>query len=251
MRKYLIAGNWKMHGSKVSIGTLLEALKKAKLTDKADLAVFPSFTYLAQVQQSLAGTPIRWGAQNVSAYEQGAYTGEVSVAMLQDFACHYVLIGHSERRHLFGESLQETAQKFARAQSSGLMPILCVGETRDERERGQTLTIIQQQIAAILALPAGIKVFSQAVIAYEPVWAIGTGLTASPQEAQEVHLAIRDFIAKYDANIANHLQILYGGSVKADNSAALLAMPDIDGALVGGASLQAEDFLMIYKTAAV
>lgn len=251
MRKYLIAGNWKMHGNKTSIGALLDALTKSKLSDKADLVVFPPFTYLAQVQQSLAQTQVSWGAQNVSAYEQGAYTGEVSAAMLQDFACHYVLIGHSERRHVFGENLEVTAQKFARAQACGLVPILCVGETRSEREAGQTLSVIQQQIAAILALPTGIKIFSQAVIAYEPVWAIGTGLTASPQEAQTVHLAIRDFIAKYDANIANHLQILYGGSVKADNSAALLAMPDIDGALVGGASLQAEEFLMIYQTATV
>ena len=252
MRKPLIAGNWKMHGSKASVATLLEQIKAdSQSFNSIDIAVFPPFVYLAQVKQALEGTSLHWGAQNVCAYETGAYTGEVAASMLQEFACHYALIGHSERRHLFGEDLAMTAQKFAIAKIHGLIPILCVGETHEQREKGQTLAVIEQQLAAILALPSGIQALQQAVIAYEPVWAIGTGLTASVDQAQQVHRAIRGFLAQQDADIANKIQILYGGSVKADNSAALLAMLDIDGVLVGGASLQAKEFLAICQTALV
>lgn len=213
-----------------------------------DLAVCAPFPYLAQVQSILAGSVVTWGAQNVCAYAQGAYTGEVSVAMLQDFACRYVLLGHSERRAIFAESDALVAEKCAAAMAGGLRPILCVGETLAQREAGQTMAVVAAQLDAVLQ-HVGVAALSGAVLAYEPVWAIGTGRTASPEQAQEVHAAIRAQIASADARVAEGMQILYGGSVKPQNAAELFAMPDIDGGLIGGASLVAEDFLAICRAA--
>lgn len=208
------------------------------------VAVCVPFPYLAQAQSVLSGTPVVWGAQNLSEQAQGAFTGEVSAAMLQDFGCRYVLVGHSERRSLYGESDKLVAEKFAAALASGLRPILCVGETLEQRDAGKTLEVVSAQIDAVLNR-VGVAAFSGAVVAYEPVWAIGTGRTATSAQAQEVHAAIRAQIAKADAKVAEGLQILYGGSVKPGNAAELFAMPDIDGGLIGGASLVAADFLAI------
>ena len=212
------------------------------------VAVCVPFPYLAQAQSVLAGTPVAWGAQNLSEQAQGAFTGEVSASMLQDFGCRYVLVGHSERRSIFGESDKLVAEKFAAALASGLRPVLCVGETLEQRDAGKTLEVVSAQIDAVLNR-VGVAAFSGAVVAYEPVWAIGTGRTATSAQAQEVHAAIRAQIAKADAKIADGLQILYGGSVKPGNAAELFAMPDIDGGLIGGASLVAADFLSICTAA--
>jgi triosephosphate isomerase len=249
MRRPLVAGNWKMNGSISSNQALLESIKHGGVNIKdADLAVFPPFLYLGQVEQSLSGTPIAWGAQNLSEHSSGAYTGEVSATMLTDFNCQYVLVGHSERRTLYGETDAVVARKFAAARKSALKPVLCIGETLDERERGVTEAVIARQLDAVLELE-GIQGIGDSVIAYEPVWAIGTGKTASPEQAQEVHAFIRGKIAENDANIANSLLILYGGSVKGSNAAELFAMPDIDGGLIGGASLNAQEFLTIASAA--
>jgi triosephosphate isomerase len=207
------------------------------------------FPYLAQAQSVLGGTSVTWGAQNLSEHAHGAFTGEVSAAMLQDFACRYVLAGHSERRSIYGESDKLVAEKFAAALASGLHPILCVGETLEQRDAGKTLEVVSAQIDAVLNR-VGVAAFSGAVVAYEPVWAIGTGRTATSVQAQEVHAAIRARIAQADAGVAGELQILYGGSVKPANAAELFAMPDIDGGLIGGASLVAADFLSICAAAA-
>lgn len=211
-------------------------------------AVCVPFPYLAQAQSVLTGTPLAWGAQNLSQHTQGAYTGEVSAAMLQDFGCRYVLVGHSERRALYGESDTLVAEKFAAALAGGLRPVLCVGETLAQREAGQTVAVVAGQIDAVLQR-AGVAAMAAAVVAYEPVWAIGTGRTATSEQAQEVHAAIRAQIARADKKIADGLQILYGGSVKPTNAAELFGMPDIDGGLIGGASLVAADFLAICKAA--
>lgn len=212
------------------------------------VAVCVPFPYLAQAQSVLSGTPVAWGAQNLSEQAQGAFTGEVSAAMLQDFGCRYVLVGHSERRSIFGESDKLVAEKFAAALASRLRPVLCVGETLEQRDAGKTLEVVSAQIDAVLNR-VGVAAFSGAVVAYEPVWAIGTGRTATSAQAQEVHAAIRAQIAKADAKVADGLQILYGGSVKPGNAAELFAMPDIDGGLIGGASLVAADFLSICTAA--
>jgi len=212
------------------------------------VAVCVPFPYLAQAQSVLGGTPVVWGAQNLSEQAQGAFTGEVSAAMLQDFGCRYVLVGHSERRSLYGESDKLVAEKFAAALASGLRPILCVGETLEQRDAGRTLEVVSAQIDAVLNR-VGVAAFSGAVVAYEPVWAIGTGRTATSAQAQEVHAAIRAQIAKADAGVAEGLQILYGGSVKPANAVELFGMPDIDGGLIGGASLVAADFLAICAAA--
>ncbi len=211
-------------------------------------AVCVPFPYLAQAQSALTGTCLAWGAQNVSEQAQGAFTGEVSAAMLQDFSCRYVLVGHSERRAIYGESDVLVAEKFAAALAAGLHPILCVGETLAQREAGQTVDVVSAQIDAVLQR-VGVAAFTDAVVAYEPVWAIGTGRTASSAQAQEVHAAIRAQIARADANVAEGLQILYGGSVKPSNALELFGMPDIDGGLIGGASLVAADFLAICRAA--
>lgn len=249
MRQKLVAGNWKMHGGlKSNLQLLQDVVAGITNLQGVSVAVCVPFPYLAQAQSVLAGTPVVWGAQNVSEQVQGAFTGEVSAPMLQDFSCRYVLVGHSERRALYGESDALVAEKFAVALASGLSPVLCVGETLVQREAGQTVEVVAAQMKAVLDR-VGVVAFSGAVVAYEPVWAIGTGRTASSAQAQEVHAAIRSQIAKSDAKVAEGLQILYGGSVKPSNASELFAMPDIDGGLIGGASLVAADFLAICRAA--
>lgn len=250
MRRKLVAGNWKMHGGLARNRDLLQSLVQViGKGGSADCAVCVPFPYLAQTQELLKSTAIAWGAQTVSEHAQGAYTGEVSAAMLVDFGCRYVLVGHSERRSLYGESNETVAAKFAAAVQAGLTPVLCLGETLEQREGGITEQVIAAQLDAVLQA-AGMSGFANAVIAYEPVWAIGTGRTATPQQAQDVHAFIRERLAKSDAILAQRLQILYGGSVKPQNAAELFGMADIDGGLIGGASLVAQDFLAICQAAA-
>ncbi|WP_461520651.1 triose-phosphate isomerase [Porticoccus sp.] len=242
MRRPLVAGNWKMYGSRESIASLVSGL--LQINSVVDVAVFPPYVYLQQVIKALADTTVGVGAQNVSEQRQGAYTGEISADMLKDIGCHYVIVGHSERRTLYGESDQQVADKFIAAQSVGLVPILCVGETLAQREQDETLAVIARQLDAVTAV-AGIEAACKAVIAYEPVWAIGTGKTATVDQAQEVHQAIRQRLGA----VAESTRLLYGGSVKAANAAELFAQPDIDGALVGGASLDSAEFGEICKLA--
>ena len=238
-----------MNGNLASNQGLLQALADG-LSRVAGVkcAVCAPFPYLAQVQQSLSGSGIAWGAQNLSQFDSGAYTGEVSGAMLVDFGCRYVIVGHSERRTLFGETSGIVAQKYEAALKAGLTPILCVGETLAQRESGDTESVIAAQLDAVLERSAALS-FAHAVIAYEPVWAIGTGKTASPEQAQGVHAFIRARLAQHDAAIAGDVQILYGGSVKGANAAELFGMPDIDGGLIGGASLDANEMLTICRAA--
>jgi triosephosphate isomerase len=212
------------------------------------VAVCPPYPYLSQVQQTLSGTGIAWGAQDVSQHDKGAYTGEVSGAMLVDFGCRYVIVGHSERRTLFGETNDIVAEKYSAAMKAGLTPILCVGETLAQREEGTTEAVVAAQLQTVLQR-SGIQSFAQAVVAYEPVWAIGTGKTASPEQAQSVHAFIRRHLAAKDGAIAENVQVLYGGSVKGSNAAELFAMPDIDGGLIGGASLEVQEFATICRAA--
>ncbi|MBE2295217.1 MAG: triose-phosphate isomerase [Phycisphaerales bacterium] len=247
MRRKFVAGNWKMNGSVSSIRQLLHDIcEGAPEVAAVELAVFPPFVYLGLVEQQLSGTSIEWGAQSLSEYASGAHTGEVAGPMLQDFHCSYVIVGHSERRTLYGETDEIVARKFAAARKVGLKPILCVGETLQEREQGVTEAVVERQIKAVLDLE-GTDGFVDAVIAYEPVWAIGTGRTATAGQAQEIHAFIRTSLAKLDPALASQVRILYGGSMKAANAAELLAMPDIDGGLIGGASLEAKEFLAIAK----
>jgi len=249
MRKILVAGNWKMHGSKAMVNGLLKGLLAAPDSERAELAVFPPFPYLALAQSLLSGSSIAWGAQTLNPVMQGAHTGEVSAGMLLDFGCRYVLVGHSERRTIYGESDDDVAVRFETALAAGLEPVLCVGETLEERERGETESVVDRQIDAVLGR-CGIGGFAQAVVAYEPVWAIGTGKTASPDQAQAVHAFIRDKFVSQDDIIAGQLRILYGGSVNGSNAAELFARDDIDGGLVGGASLKVGDFLAIRNAVA-
>ena len=238
-----------MHGGLASNRLLLQnVLAGMAGISGMDATVCVPFPYLAQAQSMLAGTVLGWGAQDVCEHLQGAYTGQVSVAMLQDFACRHVIVGHSERRAIFAETDVLVAEKFAAALAGGLCPILCVGETLAQREAGQTVAVVAAQLDGVLQR-VGVAAFSGAVVAYEPVWAIGTGRTASPAQAQEVHAAIRAQIACADAQVAVGVQILYGGSVKPQSAVELFAMPDIDGGLIGGASLVAEDFLAICQAA--
>mgnify|MGYP002737477891 CR=1 FL=1 len=246
MRRKLVAGNWKMHGSLAENEALLAGVLAGMANVKAGVAVCVPFPYLAQTQARLAGSAVAWGAQNLSEHGKGAFTGEVSAAMLNDFGCRYVVVGHSERRVLYGESDAVVAAKYAAAQAAGLTPILCVGETLAEREGGITEAVVGRQLDAVLGT-SGVGSLGDAVIAYEPVWAIGTGKTASPEQAQAVHAFIRAKIRSLDAAIADNLVIQYGGSVKGSNAAELFAQPDIDGGLIGGASLNAEDFLAICR----
>ena len=235
-----------MHGSKSMVRTLLEGLLAgSSASDKADLLVFPSFPYLSLTQSILSGSHIHWGGQNLNPNAQGAHTGETSGGMLKDMGCHYVLVGHSERRAIYKESDQDVALRFKAALDAGLHPVLCVGESLEEREKGQTEAVVERQLDAVIA-SVGIDAFKRAIIAYEPVWAIGTGLTATPQQAQAVHAFIRDKLISLNGIIGGQLRILYGGSVNGNNAAELFAQSDIDGGLVGGASLTAEDFLAIY-----
>jgi triosephosphate isomerase len=237
-----------MHGNLVENKQLLDAVTLGlNGLREADFAVCVPYPYLQSVQNLLKNTNVAWGAQNISHYEKGAYTGEISASMLNDFECRYVIVGHSERRMLFLEDSDTIAKKYAAVQRAGLTPILCVGETLEQREAGTTELIIEEQLTAVIKF-AGIESLQKAVIAYEPIWAIGTGKTASPQQAQDVHSFIREGIAKQNANnIAKELTILYGGSVKANNAIELFAMPDIDGGLIGGASLVANEFIEICR----
>lgn len=251
MRKKMVAGNWKMHSSRDEAYALVETIKQgADTCMDVDIVVIPSFVHLQTIENSLASSRITWGAQNMYPGQSGAFTGEVSGPMLVDYGCDYVLVGHSERRHVFHEGLDLVAEKFKAALQCGLRPILCVGETIDQREKGETRDILTQQVMSVINL-VGIEAFDTAIIAYEPVWAIGTGLTATPLQAQEMHEYIRDELTNFHPDIANHTRILYGGSMKADNAAGLFAMPDIDGGLVGGASLDAKSFLAICRAACV
>jgi triosephosphate isomerase len=248
MRRKLIAGNWKMNGSLATNAALLSGIQSGLGAPKCDVAVCAPAPYLAQCQSVLSGSAIAWGAQDISRHESGAYTGEISGAMLRDFECRYVIIGHSERRAYHGETSELVAQKTVSALNAGLTPIVCVGETLDQREAGQTDTVVGQQIDAVLKL-VPIQDLSRIVIAYEPVWAIGTGKTATPQMAQDVHMTVRALLAKVNPDAAAKVQILYGGSMKPDNAKELLMMPDIDGGLIGGAALKAADFLAIIQSA--
>jgi len=249
-RKTILAANWKMNGSRQLVQSMAAALCNAnELLQHVDVALLPSFIYLEHAQALLKTTPVHLGAQNLCTEASGAFTGEVAGSMLREFNCRYVLVGHSERRQYYHETNDVVAEKFLRAQHEGLIPILCVGETLSEKERGITETVIVAQLNAILE-SVGQHAFNRAVIAYEPIWAIGTGLTATPQDTQHIHSFIRSFLAEAEKNSANSLQILYGGSVKADNIASLLEMPDVDGALVGGASLKVDEFLNMLQSAA-
>lgn len=249
MRQPLVAGNWKMNGSTASARALLAEIKAGVAeVAKCEVAVCPPFIYLPLAQAELTNTAIAWGAQNVSTEAVGAFTGEISAAMLLDFGCTYVIVGHSERRTLYGEDDQRVATKFAVARAAGLKPILCVGETLEEREQGITETVIARQLDAVIAAQ-GASALAAGVIAYEPVWAIGTGKTATPEQAQQVHGFIRGRIAAHDGGVAEGLRILYGGSMKPGNAAELMAQPDIDGGLIGGAALVATDFLGICRAA--
>ncbi|NEN75628.1 triose-phosphate isomerase [Pelistega sp. NLN82] len=239
MRQRLVMGNWKMNGNLRSNSDLLSAIARAE-PESAQVVVCPPFPYLAQAQSVLSNTPIQWGAQDISLYEKGAYTGEVSVGMLNDFACQWVIVGHSERRAYHAETSDTVAAKAKIALQHGLTPVVCVGELLSEREEGRTLSVIEAQLSPVLAL--GTEVVKALVIAYEPVWAIGTGLTATPEQAQEVHAFIRQLLSRIGAE---QVRIVYGGSVKANNASRLFSMPDIDGALVGGAALDAKEFLAI------
>jgi triosephosphate isomerase len=249
MRKRLVAGNWKMHGSLAANQRLLESVKAgAASAPGAELAVCVPFPYLHQAAAVLGGSAVAWGAQTLSEHDAGAYTGEVSGAMLRELGCRYVIVGHSERRQLYGERDAQVAAKFGAAQRVGLVPILCVGETLAEREQGATDEVVGRQLQAVLGV-AGVGAFADAVIAYEPVWAIGTGRTASPEQAQAAHAFIRERVVTADADVAARLTLLYGGSVKPGNAPELFAMPDVDGGLIGGASLVADDFLAICRAA--
>lgn len=245
MRRSLVAGNWKLNGNKASIQALVTGLvENAGSLTEVSIAVCAPYVYLPLTADLLVGSAIGLGAQDVSDQDAGAFTGEVSAPMLLESGCRYVIVGHSERRALFGEQDSDTARKFAAARRHGLIPILCVGETLAEREQDQTESVVARQLDAVIALE-GVGALADAVIAYEPVWAIGTGKTASPQQAQDVHAFIRGKIAALDADVAAGVQILYGGSVKGSNAAELFAMADIDGGLIGGASLNAQEFLAI------
>ena len=245
MRKPLVAGNWKMNGDKAGSAQLLDGII-AGMGDvkQTEVAVCPPFVLIPLAAEKLSGSNIAYGGQDLNVNESGAFTGEISGPMLKDFGCHYVIVGHSERRTYYGESDEIVADKFGAAQAHGLVPILCIGETLEEREADQTEAVVDRQLQAVLD-KHGIAAMRNAVIAYEPVWAIGTGKTATPEQAQDVHAFIRSKLAEADKSVADDCRILYGGSMKPDNAHELRKQPDIDGGLIGGASLKAEDFLGI------
>ena len=250
MRGYLVAGNWKMNGSNAANAELVDGIVAGMpRSDSVELLICPPFPYLAAMAAILSGTGVALGAQNVSQHQAGAYTGETAPSMLSDVGCTYVLVGHSERRAIMSESSEMVAAKFQAAQDAGLITVLCVGETQQQREAKQTEAVVDEQLNAVID-GSGIQAFSNAVIAYEPVWAIGTGLTATPEQAQDVHRHIREVLAARDQVVADGIRILYGGSVKGDNAAGLFSKPDIDGGLIGGASLKSADFLAIAEAAA-
>lgn len=247
-RRKMIAGNWKMHGSSELVTTIVKAIAE-QVSDQVDVALFPPYVYIADMAKQVKGTAIGLGAQNCASHLQGAYTGEISAAMLAELGCRYVIIGHSERRSLYGESNEIVMEKIAAALACGLTPVLCIGETATQRETGETMAVLRNQLSAVLERSDGETILSKLVIAYEPVWAIGTGKTATPELAQETHSQIRQFLAQYSPATAARMILLYGGSVKADNAAALSSMPDIDGFLVGGASLDPTQFIAICQAA--
>ncbi|HIM69889.1 MAG TPA: triose-phosphate isomerase [Gammaproteobacteria bacterium] len=246
MRRSLIAGNWKMNGSVAMTDGLLTGLKEGIVQSipDVDIVVCPPFLYIPLAVQMLVGSTIRVGAQNLDIHGSGAYTGEIAAEMLKEQHCGYVIVGHSERRALYGESSDLVAEKVRVAVAAELKPIVCVGETLEERERGDTGRVVREQLMSVLDLN-GVDIFPFAIVAYEPVWAIGTGRTASPDQAQEVHALIRETIADLNPIVADHTRLLYGGSVKPDNAQGILSSPDIDGGLIGGAALVASDFLAI------
>jgi triosephosphate isomerase len=249
MRKPLIAGNWKLNGAREANTALVQGIvNNIDALASCDIVVCPTFVYLAEVGALLVGSRVLLGAQNVAAESEGAFTGEVSAAMLKDVGASHAIVGHSERRSLYGETDAVVAAKFQATRAEGLQPILCIGETLEERESGVTMEVVDRQIAAVLDT-AGVGAFETSVVAYEPVWAIGTGLTATPDQAQDVHAHIRSLISAASAKIGAGLRILYGGSVKSGNAAELFAMKDIDGGLIGGASLDAAEFVAICKAA--
>jgi triosephosphate isomerase (TIM) len=250
MRGRLVAGNWKSNGNLSANEQLLNALRGgASGLTGVECAVCAPFPYLYQIQKMLTGSAVTWGGQDVSQFGAGAYTGAVTAGMLCEFGCTYAIVGHSERRSIFGESNEIVAAKFGAAMLAGLTPILCVGETLQERDAGAMEQVVGEQVDAVIGA-SGVAALAKAVVAYEPVWAIGTGKTATPEQAQTAHAFLRGRIAKHDATVASGLRILYGGSVKAANAAQLFAMPDIDGGLIGGAALVAEDFMAICAAAA-
>ena len=249
MRRKIVAGNWKLHGDRQFALDLMEALAAHQVPAGVERIILPPLPYLGELVEHFGERGFEFGAQDVSAREKGAYTGEVSAAMLKDVGARYGLVGHSERRQYHGEGSELVARKFLAAKEAGLVPILCIGETLSHREDGQTEWRLQAQLAPLFEL-GGDKVFEGAIVAYEPVWAIGTGKTATPEQAQAAHAFIRSEIASRDARIAGSLPILYGGSVKADNAASLFTQPDVDGGLIGGASLVAADFNAIADAAA-
>lgn len=247
-RQPMIAGNWKLNGSRASVSLLASQVMKGAEGLQGEVVICPGFVHLADVSSFVSGSKLRIGAQNCSEHSSGAFTGEVSAEMLAEFECAYVIVGHSERRTIYAETDAEVSAKCAAVQAASMTPILCVGETLEEREAGKVADVIGRQLDAVLALEGG-NAFSDMVVAYEPVWAIGTGKTASPDEAQLVHAMIRDKIAHSDAAAARKLRILYGGSVKPGNAEELFSQADIDGGLIGGAALNAEDFLAICQAA--
>jgi len=254
VRKTLIAGNWKMHGNLASIESLVNGIKRQLDNNwQSDVLVCPPSLYIDKTIQLAQDSKISVGGQNLSEQEQGAFTGEISGDMLKDLGANYVLVGHSERRSLYNESNVLVAEKFAKALEKGLVPVLCVGETLEQRENGTTMEVVKGQIDAVLDFyqdkATGLEKLGQGVIAYEPVWAIGTGVTASPEQAQETHAEIRRYLSTMNQSVAEKVQILYGGSMKAANAGELLAQKDIDGGLIGGASLKADEFIAICKIA--
>jgi len=249
MRRKLVAGNWKMHGDRRFATALLDEIVAAEPLGEVDIAVLPPAPYLAELVTRYGSRGLQFGAQDVSAHAQGAFTGEMAATMLFDVGCRYALVGHSERRQYHFETSEQVAEKFLAACRGGLVPMLCVGETLEQREAGQTEATIQAQLEPLRRL-GGEDVLAKAVLAYEPVWAIGTGRTASPEQAQDVHAFIRSAVSKWNAKLAGSLPILYGGSVKPANASALFSQPDVDGGLIGGASLSSGDFLAIARAAA-
>ena len=250
MRRPMVAGNWKMHGTRATNKSLLNELQQRISEDWAiDIAVFPPFVYISEVLRIVEGEAIAVGAQNVSAEAPGAFTGEVAAAMLKDLGCTHVIVGHSERRRLYGEDDGVVARKFAAVLAAKMTPVLCVGETLEERDANQTQAVVARQLEAVLRM-SGVASLAKAIVAYEPVWAIGTGRNATPDQAQAVHAYLRGLISAQDATIGGQLRILYGGSVKAANAAELFAQADVDGGLIGGASLSADEFERICAAAA-
>ena len=247
MRRSLVIGNWKMNGTLASAQLLAKGIIAGLGSADADIAVCVPYVYLPAINELVKDTALGLGSQNIADKASGAYTGEISASMLKEFNTQYALVGHSERRSYYGDTDASVAARYVQAQEQGIIPVLCVGETLEQREQDQTFSVINEQLDAVINL-AGIASLSKAVIAYEPVWAIGTGKTATDEQAQEVHQYIRQYIAAKDQAIADKVQILYGGSAKPDNAKGLFAQPDIDGGLIGGASLEAESFLKIFQS---